>query len=530
VADAGSTPNPTDLTRVELAHVQGLAGLTLCDRYHLERLIGAGGMAQVWEASDLVLGRKVAVKVLHPHLAGDAAFVARFRAEAVAAARLSHPNIVGVYDTCSDGGNEAIVMELLDASTLRRYLDEHHTVDADTTVRIGLRLLDALEAAHRAGLVHRDVKPSNILLCADGRVKIADFGIAKADDQTELTQEGALVGTATYLAPEQLLGGTIDGRADLYSLGIVLYECLTGRVPFQGDTGAAVALARLHSDPIDPRRVRADVPPRIAEAVLRALQREPDDRYDSAADLRAALLDSGVQAPAPPTAPVPELDLVDEEPPPSFAKSERGCIYPVLFILLVATALTVAGLLVRETTISDRDEAATSTTAATAAPSSAVTIREAVPYDPQGSGEPGENDDLRARAVDGDPASAWRTESYDTPGFFGAKEGVGLAVVLDERSAVSEVTVTGSTNGWSGEVFVIDAADLTGVDPGSLEPVATLDDVRAPTPIDLRATPRAARTGSIVLIWITDLGDAVDGGRHRVELAEVAVVGTAAGG
>jgi eukaryotic-like serine/threonine-protein kinase len=514
---------------VEIAHVQGLADLTLCDRYHLERLIGAGGMAQVWEASDLVLGRKVAVKVLHPHLAGDAAFVARFRAEAVAAARLSHPNIVGVYDTCSDGGNEAIVMELLDASTLRRYLDEHHTVDADTTVRIGLRLLDALEAAHRAGLVHRDVKPSNILLCADGRVKIADFGIAKADDQTELTQEGALVGTATYLAPEQLLGGDIDGRADLYSLGIVLYECLTGRVPFQGDTGAAVALARLHSDPIDPRRVRADVPPRIAEAVLRALQRAPDDRYDSAADLRAALLDSGVQPPPVPTASVPEVEVVEELPPTSFARSERGCIYPVLFILLVATALTVAGLLVRETAIDDDGAADTSTTTS-AVPAATVSAVQAIPFDPQGSGEPGENDDLRARAIDGDPATVWRTESYDTPGFFGAKKGVGLGIALDARSTVSGVTINGSTNGWSGQLYVIDAADLQGVDPEALEPVATFDDVRAPLDLDLGTVARADRTGSVVLVWITDLGDAVDGGRHRVELAEVTVEGSPSGG
>jgi serine/threonine protein kinase len=146
-----------------------LAGSTLCGRYHLEHLIGSGGMAQVWEATDAVLGRRVAVKVLHPHLAVDDAFVRRFRQEAIAAARLNNPGIVGVYDTCSDGGHEAIVMELLDASTLRQLLDDRGTLDADTTLRIGLRLLDALEAAHRAGLVHRDVKPSNILLCSDGR-------------------------------------------------------------------------------------------------------------------------------------------------------------------------------------------------------------------------------------------------------------------------------------------------------------------------------------------------------------------------
>ena len=204
------------MTRRESNPVTGLADTTLCGRYHLDHLIGSGGMAQVWEGTDLVLGRQVAVKVLHPHLAADGALVARFRQEAVAAARLSHPGIVGVYDTCSDGMHEAIVMELLDAATLRQHLDEYGPLDAETTVRIALRLLDALEAAHRAGLVHRDVKPSNILLCRDGRVKVADFGIAKADDQTDLTQQGTLVGTASYLAPEQLLGGAGDARTDLY--------------------------------------------------------------------------------------------------------------------------------------------------------------------------------------------------------------------------------------------------------------------------------------------------------------------------
>jgi serine/threonine protein kinase len=248
-------PSSIDLTQGSQA-AAGLAGTTLCGRYRLDHLIGSGGMAQVWEATDAVLGRKVAVKVLHPHLGVDEAFVRRFRQEAIAAARLNNPGIVGVYDTCTDGGHEAIVMELLDATTLRQLIDERGALDPDTTLRIGLRLLDALEAAHRAGLVHRDVKPSNILLCNDGRVKIADFGIAKADDQTELTREGSLIGTASYLAPEQLTGGPVDARADLYSLGLVLYECLTGRVPFDGDTGAAVALARLHTTPTDPRRLR----------------------------------------------------------------------------------------------------------------------------------------------------------------------------------------------------------------------------------------------------------------------------------
>lgn len=517
-------PQDDELTRVQPSPVQGLAGLTLCDRYHLDELIGSGGMAQVWAATDEVLGRRVAVKVLHPHLAGDQAFVARFRQEAVAAARLSNPGIVGVYDTCSDGVHEAIVMELLDASTLRSHLDEHGALDADTTVRIALRLLDALEAAHRAGLVHRDVKPSNILLCRDGRVKIADFGIAKADDTTELTQEGTLVGTATYLSPEQLLGNDVDGRADLYSLGIVLYECLTGRVPFHGDTGAAVALARLHSDPVDPRRVKADVPPRVAAAVMRSLQRDPDDRFDSAADLRAALLDTGIE----PVVVVEETPDVDEpltEETPSFARSQRGWLLPAMFILLVATAVTVAGLLLRETAVRS-DGTSTSAPELTTPPPTPLAVDEAVPFDPFGTD--GENDRLAPDAIDGDAASGWNTEGYDLR-TFGTKSGVGLALELGTAYDVASVRIDGSTNGWNGEIHVVDAATpLSEFDPNQSTPAAEFRDMRGPRDLPLDSV--GVTSGERVVIWITDLGEASDDGRHRVELREVEVFGSPAGG
>jgi len=519
------------VTRVDNSPLSGLTDTKLGGRYHLERLIGSGGMAQVWEATDLVLGRQVAVKVLHPHLAVDDALVARFRQEAVAAARLSHPGIVGVYDTCSDGPYEAIVMELLDASTLRQHLDDHGPLDAETTVRIALRLLDALEAAHRAGLVHRDVKPSNILLCRDGRVKIADFGIAKSEDQTELTQEGTLVGTATYLAPEQLLGGKVDGRTDLYSLGIVLYECLTGRVPFRGETGAAIALARLHSDPVDPRRVRADVPPSLAAPIMRVLSRDPDERYDSAADLRAALLDTGM--PPLSTTPTPPADTEDEPTAQnqSFARSERSWLVPTLFILLIATAITVAGLLLRETTIGSEDPPAASVP--TEPSSRLIPFSDVIAVDPQGRGEPGENDQLAASALDGDPATGWRTESYDSPDFFGSKTGVGLALIVGEPTQAIAMAVDGSTNGWSAQLYVLDQAQipaegLSALDPDELNPVAVLEDVRGPVRVALGG--REIAEDDVILVWITNLGEPVDGDRHRVEINEVALEGRSAGG
>lgn len=487
-------------------------GTVIAGRYRLDHLLGAGGMAQVWEATDQILGRRVAVKVLHPHLAGDDAFVRRFRQEAIAAARLTHPGIVGVYDTCSDGSHEAIVMELLDARTLREVLDERGVLDTESVRRIGLRLLDALEAAHRSGLVHRDVKPSNILLCTDGRVKIADFGIAKADDHTELTREGSLLGTASYLSPEQLEGGPLDGRADLYALGIVLYECLVGRIPFQGDTGAAVALARLHADPVDPRRFRSDVPPRLAATVMDALRRDPDDRFSDAAEFRAALgmLEEDTTTHA----------MVEHHPVPEdvetahdgFGRSERRWLVPALGILLVGVALVVAGLLVRQTT-----EPRTVPESTLPPVPADATIAGVGTFDPSGRGEPGENDQLAPASIDGDPATVWRTEIYEQPDFFPGKDGVGLVLDLASAAALDAITIDGSTNGWSGELHLL--AEGEAPDPDA-PPAATLTDVREPLSI-----PLGGARADAVLLWITNLGDGE--GAHRVEIAEVTVDGTA---
>jgi serine/threonine-protein kinase len=515
VADAHGPGGPTDTDEFDATVVDAPGallgvGTLVASRYRLSELLGTGGMAQVWEATDDTLGRKVAVKVLHPHLAADGQFVRRFRQEAIAAARLSHPGIVGVYDTCSDGTHEAIVMELLEARTLRQVLDERGALDVESVQRIGFRLLDALEAAHAAGLVHRDVKPSNILLCTDGRVKIADFGIAKADDHTELTNQGTLLGTASYLAPEQLTDGPVDGRADLYALGIVLYESLTGRVPFEGDSGAAVALARLHSDPLDPRQIRADIPAGLAEAILRALRRDPAERFPDAAAFRAAL-----RWAADDTAAHPVVDPVVVPGPPSasFGRSERRWLVPALTIVLVGTALVVAGLLLRQTT--DPDPPSSSTTTAVGDPDRSVAIADVSTFDPNGSGTPGENDDLVGAAVDGDPTTAWRTETYDAPDFFGSKEGVGIMVGLDAVAELHSVTIQGSSNGWSGEIRLFEGGEPRDIGSNG---AAAFTDVRGPITVELAG----ARADS-VLLWITDLGEG--GGRHRVEIAEIALDG-----
>src|SRR5688572_15750388 len=232
-------------------------------------------MAQVWRGTDEVLRRQVAVKLLHPHLAADGSFVTRFRQEAVAAARLAHPGIVAIYDTCSEAGTEAIVMELVPGRTLRERIDDPTPIDPWQAAGLAAQVAEALDAAHRAGLVHRDIKPANVLLAGDGRVKVADFGIAKAAEGADLTQPGLMVGTAKYVAPEQVEGKPVDARTGIYSLGIVLYEMLFGRAPFEGEGGRG--LPRYAARTGGPLRQRRR-PPRRAARGRRVDQRRRGGR------------------------------------------------------------------------------------------------------------------------------------------------------------------------------------------------------------------------------------------------------------
>ena len=220
----------------------------LAGRYRLVRPIARGGMAEVWEGHDVVLDRPVAVKLLHAHLASDETFLERFRREAVAAAGLAHRNVISTFDTGNDQGHAFIVMELVVGQTLAAALTAGPLPPA-LAIRIAAEVADALEYAHRAGMVHRDVKPANILLFDDGRVKVSDFGIAKAMAGGDLTQTGTMLGTTKYVSPEQVEGKALDGRSDVYSLGVVLYEMLCGEPPFKAETDMATALMHVRAEP-----------------------------------------------------------------------------------------------------------------------------------------------------------------------------------------------------------------------------------------------------------------------------------------
>jgi serine/threonine-protein kinase len=262
---------------------------TLFDgRYRIQRKLGAGGMADVYLAEDQELGRRVAIKILNGRHANDDQFIERFRREAKNAAALNHPNIVSIYDRGEAEDTYYIAMEYLDGRTLKELIVGRGAAPINVAIEYARQILSALRFAHRHGIVHRDIKPHNVLVDSEGRVKVTDFGIARAGT-SQMTETGSIVGTAQYLSPEQARGGEVDPRSDLYSLGIVLYELLTGKTPFEGETPVEIAMKHLSTAPKPPSSLRPDVPRELDMVVLRALAKNPDDRYQSADEMEADL-------------------------------------------------------------------------------------------------------------------------------------------------------------------------------------------------------------------------------------------------
>ncbi len=328
-------------------------------RYEIVRHLARGGMAEVYLAHDLMLDRPVALKVLFPELSTDRNFVERFRREAQAAANLSHPNIVSIYDWGEEEGTYFIVMEYIEGRTLGQIIRSEGPLLADRAAEIGADVAAALGFAHKSGVVHRDVKPGNVLISPTGVVKVTDFGIARAaNSDQDLTQTGAVMGTATYFSPEQAQGNRVDGRSDVYSLGVVLYEMSIGRPPFSGDNPMAIAYKHVREEPVPPRSINADVPEALEAIVLQAMAKNPNDRYTSADELRQDLLrfrqgrvvlanptvavpvvDATVAAPAFETTRVVDRTRVEERaaparggPPP--AKRGTGAFVVLLLVLL----------------------------------------------------------------------------------------------------------------------------------------------------------------------------------------------------
>jgi beta-lactam-binding protein with PASTA domain/tRNA A-37 threonylcarbamoyl transferase component Bud32 len=339
---------------------------TLFDgRYRIVRKLGTGGMANVYLAEDEVLGRRVAIKILNDRHAGDDQFVERFRREAKNAASLSHPNIVSIYDRGEAEGTYYIAMEYLDGRSLKELIVARGPAPVNVAIEYARQILAAIRFAHRHGIVHRDIKPHNVLVDGEGRLKVTDFGIARAG-ASQMTEAGSIIGTAQYLSPEQAKGSPVDQTSDLYSLGVVLYELLTGVVPFSGDTPVEIAMKHLSSAPEPPSARRADVPRDLDLVVLRALAKDPPDRYQSAdemdADLarvaRGAAVSPATEEAAtaiisrPPSTAVTAItaprarESVPYAPPPAYYDYDdprRRAVWPWFVALLFVVAAVVGG-------------------------------------------------------------------------------------------------------------------------------------------------------------------------------------------
>ncbi len=419
-----------------------MVGQVLSDRYELEELVGSGGMSSVFRAHDRLLDRKVALKVLHQQYTDDAGYVERFRHEARAVAALSHPNIVTVIDRGEHGGRQFIVFEYIEGENLKELIQRRGPTPVATALELAMQISRGLSFAHRQGLVHRDVKPQNVLLNGDGQAKVTDFGIARSlDVQHGMTQTGTVLGTSDYIAPEQAQGQRVDEHTDVYSLGVVLYELLTGEVPFPGENFVAVAMRHINEAPPPIRDKRPDVSQRLEAAVQKAMAKEPDDRFPSMADFCREL----------------EACQAEEQGATQVITPARGATrprrraravspWPLLVVLaaLIAIGAVIAALVWHSGTgVFSIDHPGGS------GAGGVVPLHGVGAHDPYGTN--GENGAVAKLATDGVASTYWSTEQYyDAPNL--DKPGVGLVLDAGKSVQLHELGIASGTPGFTAEI------------------------------------------------------------------------------
>jgi eukaryotic-like serine/threonine-protein kinase len=566
-------------------------GETLSGRFRIERLLGRGGMSSVWQAYDEELGRPVAIKLLHARRLESADSVDRFEREARTLALLAHPGIVTVIDRGETDGRPFIVCELVNGRDLHERIALEGPLPIAEALAIAVQVAGALAYAHERGVIHRDVKPHNVLLTADGHAKLTDFGIARVDDAPALTNPGRVLGTGDYVAPEQAQGHQLDGRADIYALGALLYHCLTGGPPYRGASFVEIAEQHLRAPVPDVQARSPEVSDGVAAIVTRALAKRREDRFDDVAEMRTALegelvaltrddgsdtaevplvatalevadpaatelhpalggagatpaAASASETPARDDAPAADVAFAwddDARRPPKPPRPPRGPggrrVWPIALLLLVLIAGIGWAAYLGSSLIGDGGGSSTTTgttttsvttadTTATTATTTGATAVEGVTassYDPTGGGGDGdEHPEDTGNALDGDPSTSWRTDTYrGSAEFSGIKPGVGLILSAPASVAATTLRLTGGQDGWTGRVYTA---------PGS-DPPATIDGwkpaskpfVARSVPMDIPLTGGPSR---LYLIFITKLAP-VDTG-FAASIAE-AKLQTAAG-
>ena len=493
-----------------------LAGTILSGRYRLETKLGSGGMSTVYLSRDETLDRGVAVKVLHREISDQPDQIERFRREARAVAQVSHPNVVAVIDAGEDAGRPYIVFEYIEGETLKQRIDRSGPLPLDECAAYGIEIGRGLAAAHARRLVHRDVKPQNVLIDPEGRAKVTDFGIARELETDGLTKTGRVLGTTDYVSPEQAMGRGVDARSDIYSLGIVLYEMLTGEVPFQAETQVGVAMKHVNERIPDVQRRRPQVSSALAAVVERSTEKKPEKRYaDMQAmldDLEAALEVEVARAGGAHGEATTVLDSVRRR---RFLTKRSASVASILLILgAVAAALIFAGVFASD----ERDRRGGGGPGPDLA---TIPISEITDFDPPpGDGE--ELGDLTDLAWDGNPTgTAWVGEHYATEDFGGLKDGVGIVVETEEPAGPRLMRVEAPEGGWSAEVY--EAPE---------EPPATLDEWGPPigevsdggTSEDIELSPDGEH--SFFLLWFTRLApSSAESGQFRPEVADVELSG-----
>ena len=474
-----------------------MVGELIVDRYELEEVVGTGGMSSVYRAHDRLLERDVALKVLHDQFGEDGEHVERFRHEARVVAALSHPNIVTVIDRGEQNGRQFIVFEYVAGENLKSLIQREAPLSEDEAVELGLQIARALAFAHEHGLCHRDVKPQNVLLADGSEAKVTDFGIARSLDVRDgITQTGTVLGTSDYIAPEQARGSRATVQTDIYSLGVVLYELLTGELPFRGENFVAVAMRHINDPVPSVRALRPDVSPRLDAAIQRAMAKEPRQRFGSmdefAAELEACLAQPGANG----TGPGDETLVV--APAPTDRRSRRAARPPAARPTIWPLILLLAGLAVLGGIFAIAFAITGSPTnfkplvgAGKSATSKPVHLVGAASYDPQGDNR-AEHPERVSLAADGSRETYWETEHY-SGGL--NKNGVGVVLDAGKSRKLSQVTVTTDTGGFKAEM---EAGSSAG---GPFTPVSSSQVVNGTAVFKLHGS--AAR---YYVVWITDLG------------------------
>jgi eukaryotic-like serine/threonine-protein kinase len=497
-----------------------MIGTVLSGRYKLEAKLGSGGMSTVYLARDTTLDRQVAVKVMHREMSEQADQLERFRQEARAVAKLSHPNVVAVIDAGEDGGHPYIVFEYVEGETLKQRINRVGALDAQEALAYTIEVARGLTVAHARNMVHRDIKPQNVLIDSEGRAKLTDFGISRQLEQDGMTATGRVLGTTDYVAPEQAMGHPVDQRSDVYSLGVVLYEMLVGQVPFSADSQVGVAMKHVNEELPDVQQRRPELSAAAALVVERATAKDPGRRYQEVGemidDLSTAL---EVEAARAGTA-SGEATSVLEAVPPAERKLAGGGNWSRLAIVVLILGFAAA---IAAVVLISSGNGPGGGGGALNGKGKQVPISSASDYDPQGDGE--EDPETVSLAVDGNPTgTAWSSEHYDTPTFAGTKSGpdpgVGLYVTAKSTATPSEMIVRTPTPGWDAQIFATASGPPEELSEWG-EPVGEVTDAGDLEEVELHL----ASPAKYFLIWFNKAASARDQeGRYQVEISDVKLV------